>query len=155
MSGTTVALARSWLVELFGRHPSLQGVEVFYALPIDPNKIPREFVGCSGVEATVDGIATIKAGRQRRQEDYVLRWHVGVKGVGDDAPNTDARATEMVAAVEETIADNGTLNGIRTSSTQQIVYCQVDGIESAEGPLPDGGYGFEYVVRVAVSARLL
>ena len=154
MAGSTVATVRAWLLYKFAEHPDLAGVALHYAPPRS-EELGHEFVMCGSVESAVDEIATIKSGRQRREEEYVMRWHVGVRGEGMDPAGSDARAVQLLAALEEVVADNGTLTGIGTATDQQIIECRADGWDSAEGPTEPGGYGFEYVLRVYVRARLL
>lgn len=153
MAGSTVTIVRSHLVTLFETAAG-SGVTVHYAVTA-PEKLGHRFIACGGVEDAVGAIATIKAGRQRREEEYVLRWHCGVVGFGLSPEAADEAAVALVALVEETVADNGTLTGIATAADQQIIECVCDGWESAEGPVEDRGYGFEYIARVRVRARLL
>lgn len=97
-------------------------------------------------------IATVKAGRKQRQEEYVVRvtvWSFRPELTTADAQTCETRAFELAAEVEDVLADNPRL-GLAAGVIQ---YAEVDAVSSTLFPF-NSGWATELAIDVRVRARL-
>lgn len=102
---SVVTTAKQALVAALQASSELEGVKVAYAWPGPGAKPEQVFLGASRF---VQRIANLKTGRKHRQEtvqvDLIVEvWHGG--RTVDKADEIEARAFEILAAVENVLAD--------------------------------------------------
>lgn len=151
MAGSTAPVVREYLRAKFS---TALGFDAKYAVG-NPDTMGRRWVACGSVVGEPTDYPTMRSGRQRRDERYVLRWHAVVVGTGKTPEVADTEAHELLAAMQTVVADCAGAPGIATAADQQVIGIYDRGWESGEGPMENIGYGFEYVLLVGVHARLL
>jgi len=103
-TSSTVPTARAALVAaLTGAFPTAQ---VAYSHPGDAREPESVYLG--GARLTSE-IATIRAGRKKRQEHYTIDVWFDVTGDGPDAQAAVERAWEMAGELEDILADDPSL----------------------------------------------
>ena len=145
-TSSTIPLVKRRVLELLGARKGLAEVQQTYS---HPNSLLRResiyFAGATGQhEARV-----IRTGRQPRTETYNLAVVVVVHMAGKTAEEAEARAFDLMAEVEDALADDPTL-GI----TPQIHWARFGAIREVDtGPWEKGGAcAIEF--DIDVSARL-
>lgn len=129
----------------------LGGVRAFQSWP-GPDAA-REMVVFGEVTWDEYEIATIKAGRQRRDEDWNVEFEVFVVGHADTSPTAPGpardRAFAIMAAIEDSLADN-----VRAGLAASVV----DWIEArpqTAGPrVFEQGWAYRIAGRIHCHARL-
>lgn len=105
---STVSTVRSALITSF--EAELSGVPVFRSWP-GPEAAP-EMIVFGSVDWDTYEIATIKAGRKHRQEEYGIEFELYVFGEPGSSPADPAaaedRALALLAAMENALADDVT-----------------------------------------------
>ncbi len=148
MAGTTAAAFKAALKSSLMAYGPLSGIQVVYGQDVEARK-----TGCIRLGAVEDaGVAPtgLKAGRRRREEDYVLHVIVEVIGTAGGPEANEARAVTLGTAVEEFLADNPALSG----SVPGLLFAVVSGFSMETSETTDGARTvLDY--SVSVKGRLL
>lgn len=137
MAGTNVAAAKSALVDalvaLTGTGLALDGVQVAYSFP--GRTLQREVIyGGAAIGPVELSAMRGAAGRVKRVERPTLELHVLVTDPGHDTTReTDARASEIGAVVEELIAGDPTIGGLAGLKSAVVVGMELDGGADDDG----------------------
>lgn len=148
---STVPDVKTKLVELIKANVD---VEVFYAWPGPSTPSECVFIGRypdleDDVVSVTSEIATIKAGRKQRTETYavpVTIWSFRPDLTAEKAEEAEARAFELMEAVEDVLADDPTLG-------LDIQWARLGDFTSTGHPFEKGRV-YELVVQIDVQARL-
>lgn len=140
-------IAVNRIVDLLGSSPIMSNVVIAPGFPGEQIARTRELVWVDEIDGPVS-IPVMVGGRKERNDDFDIPIEIKVVGLGT-LDDTMRRLTEIVAVIEDTLADDTTL-------------ADLDGVLSAEitrermttATLPEGPVGFAQVV-VSVSTRLL
>lgn len=144
---STYATVKSQLVTSLAAHADLSTADVTYGWRAW-GATEQVFLGDVEGESR---IPTIKSGRKQRQENYtvdvIFRVYDHDGSPSGDA-DTEARALEMLGALDDVLADDVQIDGVTA-----IQWAQVGDFTSRLVPR-DKGWGCEVLSTVEVSARL-
>lgn len=145
--GTTLVEFKSALVDALTARPGLDGVQISYGFPDE--EVTDEAIWLQDANAN-DSIPTYRAGPSVKvEEQYTVIVACQVL-MGEGAPQQDAdqRAAELLAEVQQAVAENPRL-------IPTILHAQLSGWRHHVGLLPTGGgHGSRFDVQVQVKARL-
>lgn len=144
---STYATVKSQLVTSLAAHADLAAADVTYGWRAWA-KSEQVFLGDVEGEST---IPTQKSGRKHRQETYTIDVVFRVydlDGTPTGDATTEARAAEMMAALDDILADDVQIDGVTA-----IQWAQVGEFTSRLVP-QDKGWGCEVLTTVEVEARL-
>ncbi|HEX8781154.1 MAG TPA: hypothetical protein VF728_08325 [Nocardioides sp.] len=131
----TDALGPSEVRVLNGRPPDAEGAR------------KRELVFVDDIVGSHD-IATMKSGRNPRDERYTVNIAIAVIGTRGTVAKARARAFELMGVVENVVADNKTLD-VEGVLSAKVGEWRTNAFHSNEGP------NAEIVVGVDIHARLV
>jgi len=130
-TSTMAALKANLKTELIAR-AGLSGVQVTYGDIGDGQR--WESIRLGEIETGAQNPASLRSGKQRRRESYIL--HVLVEVIGKPTPEAnEARAIVLAGEVEDLVASDP-----KVSSTPNLLFCYVEGMEmdtseiAGEGP---------------------
>lgn len=145
-TGTSLVTVKTALVDAFTARAGLAGVQVCYGFPDD--EISDESIWLQ--EATSqDAIPVMKTGTKKIEEQYSVTVACQVlRSEGESQQVADTRAAELLAEVQQTLAETPRL-------VPDIMWAELDGWRHHVGQLPKGeGHGSRFDVQVKVRARL-
>ena len=145
-TSSTIPTVKDTLVTVLGNRAHLAGIQVVRGHP--GNELRDEAV-IVGLARGRHEIATIKAGRQVRDETYTVEVIASVISSEGTVKAAEDRAHVLIAEVEEALADDPKL-GIGTT----ILWAKTGDIEERGSGHTDTGSVAEVVLRVEVKARL-
>lgn len=129
--GTTIVAFKAALLTQFKSDPAFRGVELSYGQRPGGRK---EQVWLGTTSMGTQRPAGIRQGTKRRHEDYELEIYVGVVGRPNPERN-EARAMELVAAIEQVIANPDQITtpvpGLLWATVQDVEWSTA---ETSEGP---------------------
>lgn len=121
MAGTTMADAKASLKRMLMERPSLQGVTIKYGFPGDTAKSEMIWMAGTNVDGT-QNIETMRAGKKRRNEEYVLNLYIdSAKRKPEDS---EKRACAISAEIEDALASDPTI-----MDTPNVMWAVVSGME--------------------------
>lgn len=140
---STVPAVKAALVALL--EAALVDVSVSYSHP--GNALPVEAVYLGDVRGTSE-VPTSRAGRLARHERYTVDLWISVTTDGSSSEAAEARAAELLAEVEDVLAEDVTLGEEIVAAT----LAEVDWLPAFD----DGRHGWSALLRVGVdvNARL-
>ena len=143
---STVLAVKDALVELLGDSvPS--GVQVQYSDDLDKAQPQRVFLG--DIEEADGQLVTLRPGR--REENYLVRVMVDVQHVASGR-SADARALEVLGAIETLLADDPKLAGATTPPPIVSAYLERWNLQSS---VTSDAWRTLIEVEIRVKARLL
>ena len=147
MAGSRIVAVRSALIAGLDALSALDGVDVIYAWKFDA-ELPRERIFTNRARAT-HAPASLKSGRTFRNEQMTFDLVVRVEGVDLTAEDTDTRALEIGALVEEYVADHNTLDGTVTGLNWiKVTGMELNNLSNDRGNLSELTYSIAYEARL-------
>jgi hypothetical protein len=139
-------LVVSHLVDLFRAEGDLDGVLVEPGWPGD-QRVRAETIWLDRIDNVNITIPVMTGGRKQRDDMFTLPFQVRVAG-RHDLDQTMARVMELLAAVENVLADDPTLGDFTG-----VVSAEITSERQSVGTTPEGCIGFGEVI-VTVHTRL-
>lgn len=154
MAGSTCIAARRAILDLVASDGRIADARVSYDPPpaIQAGERTVYGVGFQGVDVEDP---TLKAGRRRRAEAYDVMIVCSAVAAGASQEQADEAACDLLAVLDEQVADDPTLSGADLTAGQQILSARLVGWETTDGPVGKTGHGSAFLARVRVQARLL
>lgn len=124
--------------------------KVYYGWPGPEGDSQSELAWIDGIIDWTSPIATMKAGRRHRQEEFTMVLIVLTSASEEDSQGLDTvfqRLLVLVKVVEDALADDTTLG------ESAIQWAEITDIESTDQPY-DKGWISRAVVQIRVHARL-
>lgn len=146
MAGSRVVAVRSALIDGLAALDGLADVDVIYAWKFD-QELPRERIFTNRARAT-HAIAGLKSGRAHRNEQMTFDLVVRVEGVDITAEETDERALEIGALVEEYVADNKAGLGVSGVNWIAVSGVELNNMSNDRGHLSELTYAITYDARL-------
>lgn len=145
---STVVAVRKQLVTQLTAAPGLAGVQISYAYR-GTQKTAKEAIWCGFARDASVEIASLKAGRKRRDETYVQDLVVEVFKDGATQQDTDDRALALFAEVDGILADDPQLGFV----AGEIHWAVMSGWDQVSGST-DTGHACRFEIDITVKARL-
>jgi hypothetical protein len=145
MAGSTIAAFKNALVTALQARPGLANILVDYAE--NPTLARREYIYLGAVQNGDQTDPVMRAGRIKREENYVV--HVMVRVLGNPTPyDNEVRALALAQEVEEYLADT-------PQPTASVMWALVSGMAVDTVEQPTDGPDTLVDISVSVKARLL
>lgn len=135
------------IVSLISASPLMTGVVVTPGFPGEQIAKTRELVYVDEVDGQVS-IPVMVGGRKERNDDFEIPIEIKVVGFGT-LDETMVRLSEIVAVIEDTLADDTSLGAL-----DGVLSAEITRERMTSAMLPEGPVGFAQVI-VSVSTRLL
>lgn len=145
MAASKVVAVRSALVAALALEGDLIDVDVSYAWTFGSQSRERIFTGRA--RATHDS-ASLKAGRDFRNERMTFDLTVLVEGVGLNPEETDERAMALGLVVEEYVADNKGGLGVDGVNWIRVAGMELQNMSNDRGSLSELTYAITYDARL-------
>lgn len=145
MAGSRVGAVKTALVAGLDALSTFDGVEVSYAFRF--GSVERERVWCGRARATHDP-ASLKSGRNFRNEQMTIDVIVHVEGVDLTAEETETRALVLGTALEEYVADNKQGLGVTGMNSLTITGVESNILANDRGHLCQLAYELSYDARL-------
>ena len=131
-STSTIVSAKRSLLDSLASRPSLNGVLLAYADPGDKRR--REQMFYAEVRVSEQSPVALKSGRRKRDEEYELDLIVDCASKA--SPETsEARCMELVAEVEDELADDPTIRGTDGVLWATVTDMRLTTMETGDGPM--------------------
>lgn len=143
---STAPVVRAALIAQLSLRAGLADVSVTHVWP--GGAAPQEAIYL-GRTTLRNAWATMRAGRKTREEDYRIELFVWVLDPTDWGAASEARAFELMAEVENMVADDPTL-GLGMPTLRMIV----SDAEATSGPSDTSGWGTVIRVELQIFNRL-
>jgi hypothetical protein len=144
---STIPTVKARILELMAERVGLAEVQRTYSHP--GKLLERESICFLNPENIVHEIRAMKAGHKPRDESYDLVMLVYVHRVGASQEETEARAFDLLAEIEDLLADDATLGIV-----PEIHWARFGGITELDTGAMDKGNATAIVFKVSVRARL-
>jgi hypothetical protein len=126
---------------------ALPGVQVSQGWP--GRGIEPEFVAVANVSGTMS-LPLMQAGRKPREDDFVISILIGTaKGGRDTIEEVEARALELLAVVEDALADDPSLGEI-----DGVLWMAIERVDGPNSEITTEGPAAFLTVEIAVRSRL-
>lgn len=142
---STIVPVKAGLIQALRGRPGLSGVLITYADPGDKGR--REQMFCTDVRRAEQEPASFRSGRKHRDEEYELDLVVDCSSKTSPEA-TEARCMEMVAEVEDELAEDQTVRGTPGVLWATVTDLRLSTQETGDGPVSRA------LVTITVRARL-
>lgn len=143
MTTSTMAALKTNLKVALLQEGTLAGVQVLYG---DPGGLgQKEVIWLGSTETGSQEIASLRSGKKRRRESYLLHVYVEVMSKATPEAN-EARAVALAGVLEDLVATDP-----KVSDTPNLLFCFVEGYEMDTTEV--GGTGPRTVIDVSLQCE--
>lgn len=148
MSTITLIPVKRQLEQLLAARPGLAGVQVMYRWAGDSKDQEAIWFGNTSGSNTYP---VMRAGRKPRDEQYVVNLHLEVQCPDSADETSEARALELLAELEDLVADDPALG---LSGTFPTLVAELASWSVTNGLLDPAGWGTHITAQIEVKSRL-